>query len=278
MIGRADYDAFGIPLLDSLIGKEFGYRGEATESLTGLQYLRARHYDPSTGRFASRDPFPGLEMNPTTRHSYLYALNNPIRNSDPSGMIPQEFTLAGRAVIAGLVGAGISVLVNAAVMAFKDDFSSIEWQGSFSEGGLGALGIEGDFSFLELVSEEATTKEGKKKGHGCLDVCWIGVKAELLQLSGVTGGITMLSPGIWGLHNFVFAGLYALWGSSAFVVFEGGTTSKLFAGLGGIQRLHYYNSTNERILSSRSGRRRRNFHTTWRSQVFLRFLCSRRNQ
>lgn len=46
---------------------------------TGLQYLRARYYDPQTGRFLSRDPLPG-------GHPYAYAGNNPVRYVDPSGM------------------------------------------------------------------------------------------------------------------------------------------------------------------------------------------------
>jgi RHS repeat-associated protein len=34
---------------------EYGFAGQQTDP-TGLQYLRARYYDPSTGRFLSRDP------------------------------------------------------------------------------------------------------------------------------------------------------------------------------------------------------------------------------
>ena len=46
-------------------------------------YLRARYYDPSTGRFLSRDPigFPGVISN-----FYEYAINNPAHFEDPSGM------------------------------------------------------------------------------------------------------------------------------------------------------------------------------------------------
>jgi len=62
----------------------FGYTGEQTD-LTGLQYLRARYYDPGAGRFLTRDSFAGYADLPQSQNPYAYALNNPIRYTDPSG-------------------------------------------------------------------------------------------------------------------------------------------------------------------------------------------------
>jgi RHS repeat-associated protein len=42
------------------------YTGEQTDLDTGLVYLRARWYDPATGRFTTRDPFPGFAVLPQT--------------------------------------------------------------------------------------------------------------------------------------------------------------------------------------------------------------------
>ncbi len=61
------------------------YTGEQSDDDTGLVYLRARWYDPSTGRFTTRDPFQGLAGYPQTQHAYVYSLNNPINVTDPSG-------------------------------------------------------------------------------------------------------------------------------------------------------------------------------------------------
>ena len=36
------------------------YTGENLDQETGLEYLRARYYDPATGRFGSRDPVSGM--------------------------------------------------------------------------------------------------------------------------------------------------------------------------------------------------------------------------
>ncbi|MBC7252109.1 MAG: RHS repeat-associated core domain-containing protein [Anaerolineae bacterium] len=51
-----------------------------------MYYLRARYYDPTTGRFLTRDPFPGLITNPQTLNPYVYVANNPVNLIDPSGL------------------------------------------------------------------------------------------------------------------------------------------------------------------------------------------------
>jgi RHS repeat-associated protein len=58
-----------------------GFAGEYTDPETGLQYLRARFYDPTTGQFMTRDP-----LAPLTRSPYGYANENPLRYVDPSGL------------------------------------------------------------------------------------------------------------------------------------------------------------------------------------------------
>jgi outer membrane protein assembly factor BamB len=55
-----------------------------------LLYLRARWYDPATGRFLTRDPFPGLASLPQTQHAYVYVGNNPVNLTDPSGRYGKE--------------------------------------------------------------------------------------------------------------------------------------------------------------------------------------------
>jgi uncharacterized protein RhaS with RHS repeats len=50
-----------------------------------LYYLRARYYNPLTGRFLSRDPNDGKRWDPKTLHKYLYAGGDPVNSKDPSG-------------------------------------------------------------------------------------------------------------------------------------------------------------------------------------------------
>lgn len=66
-----------------------GYAGEPRDA-TGLTYLRARYYDPSLGRFLSRDQWAGVMGEPETVNRYCYVTNNPVRYTDPSGLGPQE--------------------------------------------------------------------------------------------------------------------------------------------------------------------------------------------
>jgi RHS repeat-associated protein len=60
------------------------FTGQYFEAATGLYHLRARQYDPATGRFLSPDP-----VSPRTDTSYIgsyvYAANRPTVFTDPSG-------------------------------------------------------------------------------------------------------------------------------------------------------------------------------------------------
>lgn len=61
------------------------YRGEQYDSDLGLYYLRARFYNPLTGRLMSRDPLDGDPDDPSSLHKYLYADGDPVNASDPTG-------------------------------------------------------------------------------------------------------------------------------------------------------------------------------------------------
>ncbi len=52
-----------------MVSSALRYTGEQTDDDTGLVYLRARWYDPATGRFTTRDPFRGLAGYPQTQHT-----------------------------------------------------------------------------------------------------------------------------------------------------------------------------------------------------------------
>ena len=61
------------------------YRAEQYDSDLGLYYLRARYYNPLTGRFVSRDPENGPIGMPIMLHKYVYVGDNPTNRIDPSG-------------------------------------------------------------------------------------------------------------------------------------------------------------------------------------------------
>jgi RHS repeat-associated protein len=63
------------------VGDSCGFAGSCTDSLTGLVYLRAREYDPQTGQFLTVDPAVDRTLQP-----YAYAANDPLSNTDPTGL------------------------------------------------------------------------------------------------------------------------------------------------------------------------------------------------
>jgi RHS repeat-associated protein len=77
-VDATDYDAFGQTLPSAPRAGGFGYTGEAHDDESGLVYLRARYYDPSLGRFLSRDSY--VDQPP-----YAYVGNDPMNATDPSG-------------------------------------------------------------------------------------------------------------------------------------------------------------------------------------------------
>ena len=80
------YDAFGVEKnIDDSDTNAFRYCGEYYDAETGTIYLRARYYNPSTGRFISRDSVTGDINDPLSLNLYTYCHNNPLLNFDPSG-------------------------------------------------------------------------------------------------------------------------------------------------------------------------------------------------
>jgi RHS repeat-associated protein len=81
-----DYDAWGnIVSQTGSTPNVYLYRGEQYDPDLQLYYLRARYFNPLTGRFLTRDPVDGKIWLPQTLHKYLYAAGNPINAVDPSG-------------------------------------------------------------------------------------------------------------------------------------------------------------------------------------------------
>jgi RHS repeat-associated protein len=85
------YDSFGNnappspPPPPSSVTNPFRYTARELDSETGLYYYRARYYDPSAGCFLSEDPAnftSGINL-------YIYALNAPVKLSDPLGLFPR---------------------------------------------------------------------------------------------------------------------------------------------------------------------------------------------
>jgi len=61
------------------------FAGEIFDSSTGLYYIYSRYYDPTLGRFITRDSNKGDSINPLSMNQYIYCLDNPLSCIDPMG-------------------------------------------------------------------------------------------------------------------------------------------------------------------------------------------------
>jgi RHS repeat-associated protein len=87
------YDSFGLLAnADGDSPQPFRYLGRygIVDDSTGLLYARARYFSPQLGRFLTKDPVTGNNSDGQSLNRYIYALNNPIRFLDPSGLTAHE--------------------------------------------------------------------------------------------------------------------------------------------------------------------------------------------
>ena len=106
IIETLDFDAFGNEEAGNPQESRHRYTGESYDSATGLYHLRARDYDPKTGRFISMDEHPGSQSIPLTLNKYLYGNADPVNHVDPSGNMSL-----------GSVSVGVSAMGSMATMA-----------------------------------------------------------------------------------------------------------------------------------------------------------------
>lgn len=89
VVEEAEYTAFGeVVEKTSSIVNPFGYKGALgyyTNAETSDIYVRARMYEPVTGRWLSPDPLGTI----IDENVYRYVFGNPINGSDPSGLMDE---------------------------------------------------------------------------------------------------------------------------------------------------------------------------------------------
>jgi RHS repeat-associated protein len=121
------------------------YSGEQFDAKIGQQYLRARYYDPATGRFNRLDPFFGKIGDPQSLHNYLYCHADSVNGIDPTGrslgaMVATGIGMLGRTI---MTPAGMGAMFGAGYGYYQDGM-----QGALVGGIAG--GLSGGMAALAL--------------------------------------------------------------------------------------------------------------------------------
>ncbi len=69
---------------------DYTFTGQKLDASAGLMYYGARYYDSALGRFLQADTLVPQPGNPQALNRYSYALNNPLRYTDPTGMFSED--------------------------------------------------------------------------------------------------------------------------------------------------------------------------------------------
>ena len=121
-----EYDSFGNEVKPEKKDENpYRYCGEYYDKETEEVYLRARYYEPSVGRFITRDTYTGESDEPLSLHLYTYCENDGVNAWDPSGHT-KESVINVHSVKKGkreavLIKAGLELDVDGSPRAYAPD-------------------------------------------------------------------------------------------------------------------------------------------------------------
>lgn len=117
-----------------------GYTGHEHLTWFGLVNMNARLYDPLLGRFLSPDPFVQAPDFTQSFNRYSYALNNPLKYTDPNG----EFVFTTAMIVGIAIGATVG-LITGYMIGEQHGATGWDMAGYVLVGGLigGAAGLAG---------------------------------------------------------------------------------------------------------------------------------------
>ena len=84
----SDYKSFGMSYSQSgtpIPQQRSSGKMSDSQVSSGIYYFDARYYDTNSGRFISEDSNPGAPTDPMSLNRYIYARDNPMTLTDPTG-------------------------------------------------------------------------------------------------------------------------------------------------------------------------------------------------
>jgi RHS repeat-associated protein len=106
---RHDYLPFGEDT-QPLAGDPMRFAGKELDPESALMNFEARYYRNTWGRFTQVDPVSGTPADPQSWNRYAYALNNPLRFVDPSGLCGEPAT-SSSSMAGDHLNVGIKIII-----------------------------------------------------------------------------------------------------------------------------------------------------------------------
>ncbi|MFN3652079.1 MAG: RHS repeat-associated core domain-containing protein [Armatimonadota bacterium] len=182
-----EYDAFGMTVGGTGLPTPFGFvggQGYQKDPDSGLMLLGARYYDPSVGRFISRDPMGCGGGDPNL---YRYCANNPVAATDPSG--------EAAIVIAALVVLAVVFVVTSSGQIDESEgwskFGESVWNGL--NNAIGAVASIGGSGYYD-EQRDVFIVEG---GWGSY------VNSDVMGYGGITLGDVIIVPDLRKLNDVI---------------------------------------------------------------------------
>lgn len=223
-----------------------GYTGHEHLICFNLINMNARLYDPLVGRFLSPDPYIQNDIFSQNFNRYSYALNNPLRFTDPDG----EFI---HLIIGAIIGGTINVITN--WKSIKGNFwKGVAYFGVGAAAGALSAGVGAGISSVLASGTFSAGFLGTASAQVAVSSFVNG--AAIGAASGLSGGFTLgTSNGLLegkSLGKSLFTG--ALYGGIGAV--SGGVLGGALSGINAIRDgREFWNGarmTNEEILANQS--------------------------
>jgi RHS repeat-associated protein len=91
-VSTIKYFPFGLTRSSDTLPTDKEFTGQRLDS-TALYYYGARYYDPEIGRFISPDTVVPDPSNPQALNRYSYCINNPLKYTDPTGHVWDDWMI-----------------------------------------------------------------------------------------------------------------------------------------------------------------------------------------
>ena len=191
----ARYDPFGsVTSTTGTAPVPLGFQSMYTDPTSGLVDMGARQYDPTAGRFTTRDTVIGQLTAPISLHRYLYGNADPINHTDPDGHWPQWLDDAASTLNGAVdaVGSAIDTVRDFASDVWNDAkaYAGREWQSASNQAQQLAAGAQRfwDQHGEQIKATVAAVVVGAVVFGGCAALTAGAATPLCAALAGAAGG------------------------------------------------------------------------------------------